>query len=246
MTDTNPIESSRVALAVEDGTEMSAYVSYPASVGPRPGIMLFHDAFGVNHHLRALADRYAGLGFAAIAPELFHRTSPGFERSALVLDEVMPIIESLTTEGLVADASAAYNWLASAGGASAERVAAVGFCMGGRTTFIVNGALPLAAAICYYGGGIAPALLDVAPSLHGPHLFIWGGEDSGIPPQQRRAVADALHAAGRQFVDVVFSGCNHGFSNEGWPERYNPAAARQSWALGSAFLEDALGVVLAR
>jgi carboxymethylenebutenolidase len=99
--------------------------------------------------------------------------------------------------------------------------------------------VPLAAAISYYGGGIAPALLDRATHLRGPHLFFWGGRDAGIPPEKRRAVADAVRDAGKRFVDVEFSDADHGFFNEEL-ERGNPRAARESWALGRAFLENAL------
>ena len=91
---------------------------------------------------------------------------------------------------------------------------------------------------------ISLGLLGLAPSLHAPHLFFWGGEDKGIPPEQRRAVADALTEAGKRFVNVEFSDCNHAFFNEDSPDRYNAAAARQSWAIGTAFLQDCLAVTL--
>jgi carboxymethylenebutenolidase len=83
--------------------------------------------------------------------------------------------------------------------------------------------------------------LDRATHLHGPHLFFWGGRDPGIPPDKRRVVADAVRDAGKRFVDVEFSDANHGFFNEEL-ERSNPRAARESWALGRAFLENALGI----
>jgi carboxymethylenebutenolidase len=234
------IETKRVRLDVADGTQMDAYVAAPSDAGPHPGMLVFQEALGVNSQIRGIADRYAEAGFVAIAPELFHRTHPGYEANAIVMEQVMPLVRSLTNDNLVADATAAHAWLAAHPNVRAGAIAAVGFCMGGRTAYLANAALPLAAAISYYGGSIAPALLDRAASLHGPHLFFWGGIDQGIPPEQRRAVADAVHAAGKRFVDVVFSDANHAFFNE-QVDRYNPAAARQSWALAMAFLQERLG-----
>jgi carboxymethylenebutenolidase len=233
-----PSESNRVALRVSDGTDMNAYVARPSGPGPHPGILVFQDAFGLNEPNRAIADQYAQHGFVAIAPDLFHRTAVDFVADYNDIDSVMPHVRALTTEGLIADSTAAFDWLASQHDVSAAKIAAVGFCMGGRTAFLANSALPLAAAISYYGGSIAPSLLDRAPTLHGPQLFFWGGQDKGIPAEQRRAVADAVQAAGRQFVDVVFSNANHGFVTA---HRYDPDAATESWALALAFLDNALG-----
>jgi len=236
--------SNRITVVADDGTEMSAYVSFPPGDGQHPGILVLQEAMGVNSQLCGVADRYAALGFVAIAPDLFHRVSPGYNASTLEMDVVMPLIKALTTDGMLADARAAHAWLVSQPNVDAQKTAAMGFCMGGRATYLANSVLPLAAAISYYAGSVAPSLLDRAASLHGPHLFFWGGKDTSILPEQHRAVADALREAGKSFVDVEFSECNHGFFNEQWVERYNADAARQSWAMGVAFLRDELGVSL--
>jgi carboxymethylenebutenolidase len=238
------VRSSRITVAADDGTEMNAYVSYPAGDGQHPGILVLQEAMGVNSQLRGVVDRYAALGFVAIAPDLFHRVSPGYNASTLEMDVVMPLIKALTTDGMLADVRAAHAWLVSQPNVDAQKTAAMGFCMGGRATYLANSVLPLAAAISYYAGSVAPSLLDRAASLHGPHLFFWGGKDTSIAPEQHRAVVDALREAGKSFVDVEFSECNHGFFNEEWVERYNADAARQSWAMGVAFLRDELGVSL--
>jgi carboxymethylenebutenolidase len=235
-----PTRSEQISLVVNDGTNMNAYVVRPASDGPHPGILVFQDAFGVNIPNRGIADRYASHGFVAIAPELFHRTAVGFDGDYNDFSSVMPHVRALTTDGLIADSTAAFGWLAAQREIVPTRIAAVGFCMGGRTAFIANSALPLAAAISYYGGSIAPSLLDRATTLHGPHLFFWGGQDKGIPPEQRRAVADAVRDAGKRFVDVEFSDADHGFVTA---HRYQAAAAEESWALALAFLDNALGAL---
>jgi carboxymethylenebutenolidase len=236
-------ESNRIELTIGDGTKMDAYVSLPEGAGPHPGMIVLQEALGVNSQIRGVADRYAKLGFIVISPDLFHRTNPGYEATTIVMEQVMPLVKSLTNEGLIADVVAAHRWLIEQKNVHPEKIAAMGFCMGGRAAYLANSALPLAAAISYYGGSIAPALLDRASSIHGPHLFFWGGKDMGIPPEQRRAVADAMREAGKSFVDVEFSDCNHAFFNE-QTDRYNAAAAHQSWSLGVSFLADALDMEL--
>jgi len=222
---------------------MRAYVSRPSSDGPHPGILVLQEALGVNSQIRGVADRYAELGFVAIAPDLFHRIKPGYEADTPVMDEIMPLIQSPTPEGMIADVTAAFEWITSEGKVSAVQTAAVGYCMGGRAAFLANSALPLGASISYYGGRIAPGLLDHVSSLHAAQLFFWGAKDTGIPPEQNRAVVDALREAKKEFVNVEFSESGHGFFNE-QTDRYNASAAHQSWAIGIAFLEEELGIAL--
>jgi carboxymethylenebutenolidase len=90
--------------------------------------------------------------------------------------------------------------------------------------------------VSFYGGGIAPDLLDRASRQHAPLLMFWGGKDAHIPPEQYRAVADALTAAGKTHAQVVFSDADHGFFCDRRPS-YNVKAAQQAWALVRAFLE---------
>jgi carboxymethylenebutenolidase len=222
-----------------DGSPMRAFVVWPDGEGPHPGIVVFQEAFGVNAHIRDVTARFAREGYVAIAPELFHRTASGFEGDYADFDSVKPHFQALTTEGIVADARAAHGWLAAEPSVDASRLAGVGFCMGGRAAFLANATLPLAAAVSYYGGGIAPALLDRAAGLHGPQLFHWGGRDAHIPPEQHRAVVDALRAARRAFVSVEYSEADHGFFCDR-RSQYHPDAAVESWALTRAFLRRAL------
>lgn len=221
-------------IAVSDGTQMQAYVARPREASGA-GIMVFQEAFGVNDYIRDVADRFAALGITAIAPELFHRTAPGFEGSYGDFEAIRPHMNALTNEGLQADVRASFDRLANESGVDSKRIACIGFCMGGRVAYLANSTLPVRAAISYYGGGIAPGLLDLAPEQHAPILMYWGGKDAHIPPEQHRAVADALNAAGKAHQQVVFSQADHGFFCDRRPS-YEPGAARQSWALSLEFL----------
>jgi carboxymethylenebutenolidase len=228
----------RIELQVSDGTQMSAYIARPASAGPHPGIMVFQEAFGVNSHIRNVAGRLAALGYVAIAPELFHRTAPaGFEGDYTNFPSVMPHYQALTNQALEADVRASFEWLHANSGVKPDSISCVGFCMGGRTSFLANSIVPLRAAVSFYGGGIAPGLLDRAAKLHAPSLLIWGGLDKHIPAEHRKAVTDALAAHKKPFVNVEFARADHGFFCD---ERaaFAPNAARQAWALTLEFLRS--------
>lgn len=230
------IVKEKVELPVADGTRMAAYVARPKDGGPHPGLLVFQEAFGVNHHIRNVAERFAAEGYAAIAPELFHRTAPpGFEGSYTDFAAVMPHLQAVTTETAEADVRSAYDWLRSS--AKASEISSVGFCLGGRVSFIGNSIVALRAAVSFYGGGIAPALLDRAAKLQAPSLFIWGGMDKHITLEHRRAVTDALSAEKKIYVNAEFSRADHGFFCE---ERaaYEPHSARQAWALTLEFLRS--------
>jgi len=226
-----------VRLDVSDGTVMQAYAAGLARPPATRGIIVLQEAFGVNRHIRDVADRFAHEGYLAIAPELFHRTAPGFEGSYTDFSTALPHYQAVTEPGLEADLTAAYNWLLSRG---VTKAASVGFCLGGRVSFLANTVLPLQAAVSYYGGGIAPGLLPRAAGQHGPLLLYWGGRDKHITPDHVKSVTDALRAAGKEFVNVEFSQADHGFNCDDRAS-YNPAAARQSWALTLAFLKTHLG-----
>jgi carboxymethylenebutenolidase len=147
---------------------------------------------------------------------------------------------ALRERDLEADVQSAYAWLRDNLSAAPTPIACIGFCMGGRVSFLTNSVLPVRAAVSFYGGGIAPnpmspGLLSRAGYLHAPQLLFWGGLDKHIGPEQTQAVAEALRKSAKPFVSVEFGDANHGFFCDARPN-YNPAAAQQAWALTHAFL----------
>ena len=231
------IVKKKVEVVVADGTQMAAYVARPGDGGTHPGVLVFQEAFGVNRHIRNVCDRLAAEGYVAIAPELFHRTGPGFEGSYTDFPAVQPHYQAVTTETAEMDVRAAHEWLSSNAQVKAKEISSVGFCMGGRVSFLANSVVPLQAAVSFYGGGIAPGLLDRAAKVQAPTLLIWGGLDKHIPPEQRKAVTDALSAEQKIYVNVEFSRAGHGFFCD---ERasYEPHSAGQAWALTLEFLRS--------
>lgn len=232
------IAKERMQLKVTGSGPMGAYVAQPASAGPHPGLIVFQEAFGVNSHIRNVTERFAGQGYVAIAPELFHRTAPpGFEGNYGDFPSVMPHVQAIKTEAAEADVHAAYEWLHSNSRVNPDRISCVGFCMGGRVAFLANSVVPLRSAVSFYGGGIAQGLLDRAASQHAPILLFWGGLDKHINAEHRRSVVEALSANKKPYVNVEFSNAGHAFFCD---ERgaYEPNAAAQSWALTLEFLRS--------
>ena len=233
----NEIVTSYVSLEVEDGTQMSSYCARPQAKGPLPCILVFQEIFGVNCHIRAVVERFASQGFMALAPELFHRTAPpAWEGDYGNYTSVLPHTRALTIAQSEADLRACYQWMRQQPEVDIERMYAIGFSLGGRIAFLANATLPLRAAASFYGGRIAPGLLDRAAAQHGPILLIWGGRDAHITAEQRRAVGDALAEAKKSYVEVLFADAEHGFFCDD-RKNYDDKAARASWGLLGEFLE---------
>ena len=104
------IVRERVELKVADGTKMAAYVARPQEEG-HSGVIVLQEAFGVNSHIRDVTERLAREGYVAIAPELFHRTAPGFEGRYDNFASVVPHMKAVTMEAAEQDLQASYAWL---------------------------------------------------------------------------------------------------------------------------------------
>jgi carboxymethylenebutenolidase len=229
------VATENISLKVADGSTMNAYVARPTRPVRHPGILVFHEAFGVNPHIRDIAERFARIGVVAIAPELFHRSEVGFEAGYDNFPATVPHMRAMTEEGNINDIRAAYDWLRNDPGVHPERIASIGFCMGGRVSFLACATLPLQGAISFYGGGIAPALLPKIPLLNAPILFCWGGKDKHIGKDQTQAIAEACKDAGKPFVNVDFSDADHGFFCDARAS-YQKESAKLAWSLVESFL----------
>jgi carboxymethylenebutenolidase len=228
-----------VHLNVDDGAEMEAYISIPAGAMGRtlPGLILLQEAFGVNHHIRDVADRFAAQGFVVIAPELFHRSAPPyFEGNYNDFQSLMPHFQAMSVEGQTADLKAAYHWLRHNELVNPANIFSIGYCMGGRVSFLANAALPLAAGVSYYAGNIK-TVADKAATVSGRHLFFWGGLDKHVGQDQVDAVIGAMEAAGKEYISVKISYADHAFACDERPS-YNEKATKEAWALTLAFFKN--------
>jgi carboxymethylenebutenolidase len=193
-------------LKAADGFTFPAYVAQPAGK-PRGGVVVLQEIFGVNSHIRAVADGYAAAGYLAVAPSTFHRVKPGVELGYAPDDmsagmALKATVEALPAPGVLQDIQAAVNHAAQAG-----KVGMVGYCWGGlltwRSACLLNG---LSAAVPYYGGGMTSEA-EVARQPKCPVLAHFGEKDHWIPLDGVEALKRA-HPA----VDVHIYAANHGFN----------------------------------
>jgi len=227
---------NKATLKVSDGSQMDVYHS--SAVKGAPGVIVLMEAFGVNSHVKSLVERFAKLGYLAVAPELYHRTGPGFTCGyGEFMSAAAPHFNAMSTQGMIADVQACFDWLREE--QACEKVASVGYCLGGRVSFVANSEVPLSAAVSYYGGRIVPDLLPLAEKQKAPILFFWGGQDSNIPPEHYQALSKALRSSKKDHVEVVISDAQHGFCCDERPS-YNPRAEKQAWAHTAEFLKSYL------
>ncbi len=226
----------KIQVQTADQSQMTCVVGEPQS-SPRAGLILLPEAFGVNLHIQDLVKRFANEGFLTIAPELYHRTAPsGWTCGYGEFHLVSPHLSAVNEAGITADVEACFDWLKSKG---VNAVASIGYCLGGRASFVANSKVSLKAAISYYGGAIAPQYLHLAEKQNAPILFFWGGKDKHIPPEQIRTVTDALTKVGKSFVNIEISDADHGFFCDQRPA-FNRKAADLSWTTSLQFLKQHL------
>jgi carboxymethylenebutenolidase len=220
-------------LETPDGT-MPCYEATPGGPGPARGaVVVVQEAFGVNAHIEDVTRRLAESGYHAIAPHLFHRTgSPalGYDDFGLV----MPHIQALSDTAILGDVTAALDHLRAAGWTD-RQIGAVGFCMGGRVTFLMAGTFALGAAVGFYGGGIVtgrgeafPSLLGLVPTMATPWLGLFGDQDQSIPVDDVERLRDELAAAPVPCEVVRYPDAEHGFHCDVRPS-YAAAAAADAW-----------------
>ncbi|MFZ0314275.1 MAG: dienelactone hydrolase family protein [Candidatus Korobacteraceae bacterium] len=229
------IQSNYVELAVADGSTMRAWYTRPVKQAGHAGLMLFQEAFGVNAHIRSVADRFAEVGYVVIAPELYHRSAPEFEGKYEDTAAGIALARQLKPEELEQDVRATYDFLRQT---AEDQIACVGYCMGGRVSFVANVTVPVKAAVSYYGGGLAD-MIGRASDCTGPMLFFWGEQDQHIPAEQRQKVVEGMRESKHQSVQVTFSDAGHAFFNDQRPS-YNPAAAKLAWDMTLSFFEQNL------
>ena len=211
----SPCTTRWTSLPAEDGS-LDAFVALPPA-GRGPGLLLLQEIFGVNAHIRAVAEQYAQSGFVVIAPDLFRRQATRVELGYVGEDRerALTLMRGLSREQAVADMAVALAALRAMPECTG-RIGALGYCMGGQLAFAAAALCGVDAAVCYYGGGIAaqPDLAALAARITVPVQFHHAGHDPSIPPDAvaavRTAMATAPAAAQTEFHD--YPDAQHGFN----------------------------------
>jgi carboxymethylenebutenolidase len=214
-----------VKLQASDGHKLDAYVAEPDGK-PWGGLVVVQEIFGVNQHIRSVADRFAHEGFYVVAPALFDRVEPNAELtdSAEGMQKGMAVAQKINIEDAVKDVDAALQYARKENGKPAG---VVGYCYGGTLAWLAATRLAPAAAVGYYGGHIA-RFAHEKPQV--PVLLHFGKQDNHIP-QADVARVKAAHPE----VAIDWYDAGHAFNND-TRASYNAEAAREAMARTLTFL----------
>jgi carboxymethylenebutenolidase len=214
---------------------MPAYIAFPESHNGR-AVIVIQEAYGVNAHIEDVTRRFASTGHLGVAPALFHRTLEGTIPYG-DFKPVMPHIMAATDQQVLEDADATLRFLHDQG-VESQSTGVVGFCIGGRFTFLVAAKRPLGGAVSFYGGGIdqgrtpgMPSLLDSIPTMKTPWLGLFGDLDQSIPVENVEQLRAALQKDATVDTEIVrYADAGHGFHCDARPDSYVETAAKDGWA----------------
>lgn len=178
-------------LTAADGHSFAVYRSVPAEGTPRGALVVVQEIFGINRHIRNVADRFAALGYVAMAPALFDRLGPQIELTYKPdgIARGRELKGKVPNDKALADIAATLDHLKAEG----HKVGLIGFCWGGALAFLAASNLPLDAVGSFYGGGIENLVADNKPKV--PLQLHYGLKDQGIPEAARQAARGAAPQA---------------------------------------------------
>jgi carboxymethylenebutenolidase len=229
-----------IKIKTKDNQEFSGFLCLPPG-GKGPGLLLVQEIFGVNSHIRDVAELYAAEGFVVLAPDLFWRSQPGFEIGYDKEDFAKGIEQygKLNMNQALDDLSDAIDTLHGLSSVTGK-VGVVGFCLGGHIAYRLAARGKVDAAVSYYGGGIDQAL-DEAKNIRCPMIMHFGGLDTHISPVTVEKIQAAL--AGKNDVTIYnYADADHGFNCD-QRKTYNRKAAMLAYSRSAAFLHKNLDAV---
>ena len=217
-----------VQLHAKDGHTLGAYAVQPGAPATA-GLVIVQEIFGVNAHIREVAERYAEDGFVTIAPAIFDRIEPGVELGNGDADRqrAMALLTKFDMEKAVDDIAAAVEWLRGLG----VHVGVVGYCLGGTLAWLSATRLPIDAAVGYYGGKITQYLGE-RPKV--PVMLHFGEQDQHIPQSEIDAIANAYRE-----VSIYTYPAGHGFNRDG-SAGYSASSAMRARERTLEFLREHL------
>jgi len=198
------------SIIASDGGKFSGYLSLPKTA-KAPGVVIIQEIFGVNDHIREVVDEYAGDGYIALAPDMFWRIEPNVQLGYTPDDvqKARAYRPKFNIDLGVRDIEATMKTLRSMPECDG-RVAVIGYCFGGLMAYLTAARTDVAAASCYYGGGI-DTFIGEAKAVKCPIQFHFGATDAAIPPEVWDKVRGAFES--RKDAEVyVYDGAQHGFN----------------------------------
>ena len=212
---------------------ISGYLARPSGSGPWPGLIVIQEWWGLDPQTQSIADRFAGIGYLAFAPDLYHgeqaKLGDGQKASALV-QKYAP--------GAPSDLEKVFDAL-KVHPECTGKVGSVGFCFGGRMSLALGISRPLDAICTFYGGGMQQ-LFDQLGSLKSPVLGLFGDKDVSIPVGTVEQFDRLLGKIGVHHEVIVYPDSGHAFFRDSDPNVYKPEAARDAWVRVTKFFASNL------
>ena len=205
-----------------DGVDGMGYVAQPGDDSPHPGVIVIQEWWGLDAHIRDIADRFAREGFVALAPDLYRGSF------ATEPDEARKLVMNMNREQAVKDLLGAVRHLQGMSEVAPKRVACIGFCMGVSLTLALSAATADVAGAAPFYAGMQPGRYQIA-RIEAELFCAFGADDEGIPMENVRKFEENLRETGRNAVVQVYDGAPHSFFNDTRPS-YRHAAAEDAWA----------------
>jgi carboxymethylenebutenolidase len=215
---------------------MSVYSCAPRDGGPHPAVIVVQEIFGVTGHIRLLTERIAELGYLAIAPDLFHRQGDRVELHYDAVPQGLGRMAKLKDDEFSRDMAWLLRELRGRRTVRKDRVATVGFSMGGRLSLLLARTHEVQAAVSFYGGGVAKDLAGKRGRFHCPILLFFGSEDTLIPKSEVDEIRRTLLPQGPRAEIKVYEGAAHGFFCDARAS-YHETAAEDAWRRTTQFLQ---------
>jgi carboxymethylenebutenolidase len=213
-----------------------AYISRPPKKKSAPAVLVIHEVFGLNDHIKNVADRIAAQGYVALAPNFFARASEPPPKDASDMQALRRAASSVKQEDANRDMQAALDFLKADKGVK-KKFASIGFCMGGGYSYqLATHTKDLAGAVIFYGR----TPVDLVPQVSCPILAHFGGKDTSLM-QTEPAWEEAMRKAGKTLDVKVYPEAGHGFFNDTRPTAYNAEAAADAWQRVLKFFRERLG-----
>lgn len=215
-----------------NGVDGMGYLAQPAAGGTHPGVVVIQEWWGLDAHIRDIAERFAREGFVALAPDLYHgefATEP---------DDARKLVMNLNRERALKDLIGAVRYLQGLDGVAPKKVGCIGFCMGGSMTLALAAATPDVAAAAPFYAGMQPGP-DELGRIEAEMFCAFGADDAGIPMERVRSFEQALKDRGRNATVKVYDGAPHSFFND-TRESYRPDAASDAWKQSLALFRRVL------
>lgn len=220
------LKGENIELRTADGKPFGAYVAGPQDA--KKGILVIHEWWGLNDHIRAWTDRFAELGYRAVAVDLYNGqvTSDAARAGELMKAVSQPEADAKLKAGLAHLQQ------------SGRKLATIGWCFGGGQSLRASLLMPeaVSATVIYYGEPVLD--VDQLKKLQGPVLGIFANRDEWITPAKVDAFEKAMKTAGKTLVVRRYD-ADHAFANPSG-QRYDEAAAKDAWEVTRSFLADAL------